>query len=175
MISPKALATIFTVIVAGSACYGGGQGAGQLSEQDVAAIRRFTEQELTEAMIADDWETLGKNMKDDAVLMSFGVPEVHGKALILDVLERNWGLLELTKFEQKSTKIDGRGDLAYARGQYSLAVEIEGVPRITDEGKYLMIFEKQPDGAWLMSTINYSRNTAKPTVEDESEGGEPGN
>jgi ketosteroid isomerase-like protein len=46
-------------------------------------------------------------------------------------------------------------------------VEIEGVPRITDEGKYLVIFEKQPDGTWLMSTINYSRNTAKPTVEDE--------
>ena len=166
MFSPKTLTSLLAVVVASAACYGGGQGAGQLSDQDVAAIRQVMEQDFTQYMIADDWENLGGLMKDDAVIMVFGEPEAQGKGVILEALERNWGLLTLTKFEQVSTKIDGRGDLAYARGTYSLAVEVEGAPRITDAGKYLVILEKQADGAWLISTINYSRNAAKPTVEE---------
>ncbi|KPK62168.1 MAG: hypothetical protein AMS21_08045 [Gemmatimonas sp. SG8_38_2] len=166
MFSPKILTSLLAIVACSAACYGGGQGADALSEQDVAAIAQITEEQFTQYMIADDWENLGNLMKDDVVLMSFGVPEVQGKEVILEALERNWGLLPLTKFEQRNTKIDGRGDLAYARGTYSLAVEIEGSPRISDEGKFLVIFEKQADGAWLMSTVNYSRNTAKPTVEE---------
>jgi len=165
MFSPNRLANVLTIVIASAACYAGSQGAGPLSEQDVSAIDQIMEQKFTQYMIADDWENLGKLMKDDVVLMSFGVPEVQGKDVILEALDRNWGLLPLTKFEQKNTKIDGRADLAYARGTYSLAVEIEDAPRISDEGKYLMIFEKQADGAWLISTINYSRNSDKPTVE----------
>jgi len=166
MFSPKTLTSLLAVVVASAACYGGGQGAAKLSDQDVAAINKVMEQDFTQYMMADDWQSLGGLMKADAVIMVFGEPEAHGSSVILEALERNWGVLDMTKFEQVNTKVDGRSDLAYARGTYSLAVEMEGVPRISDTGKYLVILEKQADGAWLMSTINYSRNAAKPTVED---------
>jgi len=165
MFSPKALTALLAVVIASAACYGGSPGSAPLSAEDAAAIRQVMEQDFTQFMMTDDWENLGGLMKEDAVIMVFGEPEAKGKAVILEALERNWGPLNMTKFDQASTMIDGRGDLAYARGTYSLAVEIEGAPRITDEGKYLVILEKQPDGTWLLSTINYSRNAAKPAVE----------
>jgi ketosteroid isomerase-like protein len=39
------------------------------------------------------------------------------------------------------------------------------MPEIRDQGKYLMILEKQPDGSWLVSTASYSRNIARPEVQ----------
>jgi ketosteroid isomerase-like protein len=75
---------------------------------------------------------------------------------------------------QKVLDIDGRGDLAYARGSYSAILEVPGLPEpVTDEGKFLVIIRKQEDGEWLASISIYNSDAPVPTMDIEhSEGGE---
>jgi ketosteroid isomerase-like protein len=40
------------------------------------------------------------------------------------------------------------GDLAYARGTYELSFQGAKGKKITDRGKYLEVWKKQPDGGW---------------------------
>ena len=161
MISHRTVASIAAIVLV-TAGYGLSQGT-SLPDQDVAAIRQLTEQDIPALIAAHDWTGLATKFKEDAIIMPFGEPEVRGKAQIMEVLERNWGFMPITEFIQKSVKIDGRGDLAYARGTYAITVNIENVPEIRDRGKYLVILEKR-GGAWLLSTTSYSRDTEKPQV-----------
>lgn len=163
----KNSASVFLLAVMGFACAAPSQQPAGLSAEDVAAIRQLTEEDFTALLAAHDFEGVGGTLTENAVIMPFGEPAQQGKATIMDVLERNWGVLPIAEFNQESVKIDGRGDLAYARGTYAITVQGEGMPEIRDQGKYLMILEKQPDGSWLVSTASYSRNTARPEVQDE--------
>lgn len=48
-------------------------------------------------------------------------------------------------------EIDGAGDLAYARGTFSWTFRVgEGEP-VSDAGKWIAIWRRQPDGSWLAS------------------------
>jgi ketosteroid isomerase-like protein len=159
-------ASVALLALVGFACAGPSQQPAGLSAEDVAAIRKLTEQDFTALAAAHDFEGVGGLLTENAVMMPFGEPAQEGKATIIDVLDRNWGVLPIAEFTQQSVKIDGRGDLAYARGTYTIRVQGEGMPEIRDQGKYLVILEKQPDGRWLVSTAAYSRNIAKPEVEN---------
>ena len=47
-------------------------------------------------------------------------------------------------------EIEGRGDLAYVRGTYTMTLHPDGAPEpVEDAGKYLEIRRKQSDGSWL--------------------------
>ncbi len=48
-------------------------------------------------------------------------------------------------------EIDGRGDLAFARGTYSWTVRIGDGEPVADHGKWLTIWREQADGTWLLS------------------------
>jgi ketosteroid isomerase-like protein len=64
-----------------------------------------------------------------------------------------------TNFDLTFQRIEGRADLAYVRGSYTMTLQPEGAPApVTDRGKYLDIRRRQPDGAWLveLSTFNSS-------------------
>ena len=54
------------------------------------------------------------------------------------------------RIDGSSDEIEGRGDLAYARGHYVLegSPKARGAPRLHDEGKFLEILRRQPDGQW---------------------------
>ena len=59
--------------------------------------------------------------------------------------------LTVSEFQLEPVEIDGRGDLASARGTYSWTVRVgEGEP-VTESGKWLTIWRKQADGTWLLS------------------------
>ena len=53
------------------------------------------------------------------------------------------------KFQQLELVVSG--NIAYEVGRYSVVVEPEDQAAVNDNGKYLVIWERQPDGDWLMS------------------------
>jgi ketosteroid isomerase-like protein len=63
------------------------------------------------------------------------------------------------KFELASDTIEGRGDLAYNRGHFRLTgvPKVKG-PNISDEGKFVEILKRQPDGSWKYVVDMYSSN-----------------
>jgi ketosteroid isomerase-like protein len=108
--------------------------------------------ELSEAFgrhfLARDFDALTRLYAEEAVLMPPGEPAVTGRPAI-----RSWfeSLPPLAGFQVALDEIDGREDLAYVRGTYSMTFgEPGGASQVPLEGKFLEIRKRQPDGSWLL-------------------------
>jgi ketosteroid isomerase-like protein len=67
----------------------------------------------------------------------------------------------VSRFTLKNEEIDGRADVAYVRGTYTMTIHPEGAPGpVEDVGKYLEIRKRQPDGSWLLAADIF--NSDKP-------------
>jgi ketosteroid isomerase-like protein len=124
----------------------GCQGPAGLSEADRTAIRQGGEN-YAKLLNAKDWKGLAALYAEDAMVLPPNQAAVQGRAAIQASLEAP---LPLSNFQTRSLEIEGRGDLAYSRGTYSLTVTPAGAAPIEVRGKYLTIFRKQADGSWKM-------------------------
>jgi ketosteroid isomerase-like protein len=104
---------------AGTACQPPAQQAAGLSEEDVAAIR---------------------------VRMPPNESMIEGHAAITADFD---ALPPVTGFTLTPQVVAGEGDLAYARGAFTLDVAPPDAEPVHTVGKWLAIYERQPDGSWL--------------------------
>jgi ketosteroid isomerase-like protein len=83
----------------------------------------------------------------DAVLMPPNHALVEGRDNIQGFLQ---GLIDsgLTSIKLETTTTASAGDLAYGRGQYTLALSPPGGAPVQDVGKYVVVYRRQPNGAW---------------------------
>lgn len=153
---PSIVLTIALVVIA---CQ---PGVGPLSEEDVANIRS-AHAAYQEVALAKDWSAVVQYYTTDAVIMPPNQPAVHGRDAI-----RDWYATfpSVTEVELPIVEIDGRGDIAYVRGTYTLTMVIEGAPEpVTDTGKNLAIWRREPDGSWLMAVDTFNSDLALPSAE----------
>ena len=116
------------------------------SEDDAAAIRQ-AHSDLVLHAVAGDWHALAALYTEEAVMMVPNQELVIGRSAI-----RNFfSALTVSDFQLEPNEIDGRGDLAFARGTYLWTVRVGEVEPITDHGKWLTIWREQADGTWLLS------------------------
>jgi ketosteroid isomerase-like protein len=137
---------------------------GALSEEDVAAIRD-TAAAYHEAAVAKDWDAISTFFTTDAVAMPPHQPVVQGRAGI-----KEWyaSFPPVMDVELPIVEIDGRGDLAYTRGTYSMTMVMEGAPEpMTLIGKNLVIWRKQSDGSWLIAVETFNSDLPMPSVGGE--------
>jgi uncharacterized protein (TIGR02246 family) len=97
----------------------------------------------------------------DAALLAPNLPPQKGH----DAIKAFWGgFLEAytVRFEVASDTIEGRGGLAYNQGHYRFTAvpKAKGAPGVADEGKFIEILKKQPDGSWKYVLDMYSSNLA---------------
>jgi ketosteroid isomerase-like protein len=90
------------------------------------------------AFYADDAVVLPPN--DATATSKKSISKAVGDLLTLPGLTIGW---QPTKIE-----VARSGDIGYARGTYELAYKNPKGKRITDRGKYLEVWKKQPDGGW---------------------------
>ena len=126
-------------------------GEGGLSEQDQASIRKLDAD--YSMMITADKPDLNAAVDliyaEDAKVLMPNMRATEGRQAIKASSAQMPPLKEL-KFDVAS--LEGRGDLAYEYGAYSMAAILPGssVPA-TDKGKYVVIWKKQADGAWKIT------------------------
>ncbi|UCC48290.1 MAG: DUF4440 domain-containing protein [Gemmatimonadota bacterium] len=148
----KARSTVLALLLLGLAtlaCQPPAQQAGPLSEEDVAAIRAITEA-YAQVALAGDVAALTAFYSEDAVLMPPNEPALEGRAAIQAWNEAQAALGTLTEATFTPVQIDGRGDLAFVRGTFSMTMTPEGaLEPIQITGKYIEIKRKQADGSWL--------------------------
>ncbi len=86
---------------------------------------------------------------EDASLLPPNEPVATGRKAIRQYWGRLMGGYTL-RFEASNDEVDGRGDLAYVRGHYTLTAspKAKGGAAISDQGKYVEVFKRQPDGTW---------------------------
>jgi uncharacterized protein (TIGR02246 family) len=91
---------------------------------------------------------------DDAVMLGPDAPTISGKADIGKEIE---GFVKAAAKNVKltPTKVDGRGDVAYSYGTWSMTMG--GKPAA---GKYAEVFRRQPDGSWKYVVDSWSFDPA---------------
>ena len=122
-----------------------------------AANARFLD-----AMKRGDTATAAQNYANDALVMLPNAAPAQGHAAIAKSLAE-WIAMAPIK-DGKATTLDVMvaGDLALETGRYVMTVGLKGGKTMTDSGKYLTAWKRQPDGTWrIVRDINNSDLPAK--------------
>jgi uncharacterized protein (TIGR02246 family) len=122
------------------------QGTGSLSQADGRKIEE-AEQAAVKAALAKDFDAWSALFMTDGAVYPPNEPPVQGREAIRAWMEK---LPPITEFTLKSAKVDGRGDLAYVMGAYTMTFAPPGAPGpVKDSGKYVTVLRRQADGRWL--------------------------
>ena len=127
------------------ACQPAAQQAAGLSDDDVAAIHGMVDAVIA-SDLAGDWNAVGENFAEDFVYMPANMQLIEGKAAWLQFVQG--AELKITELSAEILELDGRGDLAFARGVYSEVLSMGDAEPTQDEGKWVWVLRKQADGAW---------------------------
>jgi uncharacterized protein (TIGR02246 family) len=150
-----------------TACGSGSRGSGRdgdaplpLSARDSAGIAA-ADSAFQAAANAGDAAGIAAVYATDASFLPPNLPVQRGRTAI----RAFWaGLLNAytVKFEMASDMIEGRGDLAYNMGHYRFTAvpKEKNAPGIADEGKFVEILKRQPDGTWSYAVDIYNSNLA---------------
>ena len=136
-------------------------------EADVRAVRDV-EAAWVKDVGAKDVEKFVSYYADDATLLMPNAPALDGKDAIRAALkpmlaDPNFSLT----FQGTRADASKGGDLVYTTGAYTMTVSAPKNPKsvMTDKGKYLTVFRKQPNGSWkaVADMINSDLPLAQPT------------
>ena len=108
---------------------------------------RKLDDEWSKAVGAKDVEKTMSYYADDALMMPPNIPTLTGKESIRTLWK---SLLEAPGFSGgwKATKVEVSGDLSYVTGTYEITETDDSGKPMTDKGKYVEVWKKQPDGSW---------------------------
>jgi ketosteroid isomerase-like protein len=111
------------------------------------AIRRLDAEFMKAANARNAGALVKAFYAPDAVLMPPNHAAVEGRANIQGFLQ---GLIDsgLTSIKLETTTIASAGNLAYGRGRYTLAMSPPGGAPVEDVGKYVVVYRREPSGAW---------------------------
>ena len=120
-----------------------------LSQRDVTAVRESMDA-YVRTSLAGDWDAWGKLVLSDVVAM----PPNHAPLLGRDAAVAYVKTYpKLTKFSTNVDEITGQGDLAYARGRYSITTEAPDGKTSTERGSFIEIHRRQSDGSWPFARL----------------------
>ena len=134
-----------------------------LSDADRAAIDELTAsyQATVRAGDLDAWAGLWTN---DAEYQLPEAPTLVGRDQIRADMESYPTPTEMNLTIHES---DGSGNWAWARGNWEYFVAAnEDMAEIDMAGSVLFVFEKQPDGTWLIDTESYNLDHPQEVVEE---------
>lgn len=126
-------------------------------ESNILEIKKVNQKYL-EFYNSGNYEGVASLHTEDAVVMPPNVLSRIGKDQIMSAIkdEISMGFTDL-KFVENDIKIFGT--LAYDEGSYSLNIKSDTGEIIgNDSGKYLVVWEKQNDGRWLMKKDIWNSN-----------------
>jgi uncharacterized protein (TIGR02246 family) len=117
---------------------------------DPAGIRQVIDRNnarLIETFVAGDAAAAAELFADDAVLMLPGVPQIHGKAAIEQALAGFFGAVRYRSIVANVQEVQFFGDYALEMGTTVMTYDVGG-QTVTDNGKYLVAWQRQPGGEW---------------------------
>lgn len=120
----------------------------QTSSADQAKIDQLNK-EMAQNMLQGNYEKNLDLYATDAISLPAYEPMLEGKDAIKRNTENMVGSgMKITSFEPKTSKLITEGNLITEIGTYKMSVTASGsVQPMEDQGKYLTIWEKQPDGS----------------------------
>ena len=141
--------------IAAVAC-GSAGGPSAIFDTDKTLIRASLD--TFTAYIVTHRDSMAANMyAENATMMPPNLPMVQGRANI-----RTWikSVPSIQRFIASAIEINGRGDLAYVRGTYSLTWLAGGDER----GKFLEVRRRERNGRWLIIADIFNQDAPVPST-----------
>lgn len=137
-------------------------------EAEAASIRQLTDVEWLEAGKAKDLDRWLSFYTDDIIFFPPGGPAVIGKEamreLISDFLSDP---SNAATWETTAVEVSPSGEMAYSYGpQQNTAIDEQGNP-VTDNRKWSIVWEKQPDDSWKCAfmTMDFDKSIETTALE----------
>ena len=127
-----------------------------LSDQAMAAVKEASQQ-YGQAIVAADADKLATLADQDIILMPPGSPAVEGYDAVMEFFKQ---FPEITGTIEPA-EVDGGGNLANVRGNYSLTFQVNDTTQISEDGKYLEVWRRQEDGSWKVYWDIWNSNSAQ--------------
>ena len=125
----------------------------KITDQDIQAIQG-TIGPWTQACLDRDWDALFDLCTPDITFLPPDEPVQEGSTAVRSYMD---DFPVMKAFTFNFTRIDGREDLATARGNFTITAEIEGED-VTMNGKFIDTFRKTDSGDWLYDEVIWSNN-----------------
>ena len=136
-------------------------------EADVEAINSLRD-DFVAAVGAGDSSSVAALYSNDAVLMPRNESAVRGREPI-----ESWFLATYEKFSEElnlsEEEVEIAGDWAFEWGIYRATItpKAEGEPIQDQEGKYVVILQRQADGSWKMRHQIWNISNPTPGTQEE--------
>ena len=118
---------------------------------DAAAVRQAIEQsnaKFADAVKQGDSVGMAANYADDAVMMMGGMPALRGRSEIAKAVTGMFQSMKGGDVKLTTSQVDVGGDYAIETGSYEMTTTPPGGKPMTEKGKYITVWKKQPDGSW---------------------------
>ncbi len=146
----------FLALMAAAACQ---PAPSILTDADRAAIDA-QRGAFRDAAQAGEWARAAGIYTEDAMLLPPNAPVVVGRANIQQMFQ---GMPPVGEVVFSTREAAGTADLALVRGVYSMTMMPPGATAaVPDTGKFVELWRKQPDGAWLLQWDMWNSDLAPP-------------
>jgi len=126
----------------------------ELTDYDIKYLKSIADRD-GELVVGKQWDTLAAQYTSDAVRHPPNGSPIAGRDSI-----RQWYnyLPPIKAFHFRMDELKGDGLYAYMRATYDITLSPPGYPNMSDTGKTLIVFRKQPDGKWLRVADAWNSN-----------------
>jgi len=108
------------------------------------------------AIAAGDMAAMTARYAPDAMLMPPGMPTFQGAQQIHQFYQGMMGAKVSLQLTQQTA--DGAGDFMYTTGKYHYQ-QLPAETGPSEDGKYLEVWRRGPDGKWMLAAQSWSANT----------------
>ncbi len=130
----------------------------EFTDRDADAIRALIDTYVSSALVAD-WDAWGNTLSSDVIFFSPNQAPLVGHDAVMAWIRE---FPTLTSFTAPVDEVSGIGDLAYAHGTYSLTTNLPDGSSVNEQGSYVNLFRRQPDGSWRYSHNIWHSNSPVP-------------
>lgn len=141
------LCVVLAVVMMASFMAGAKSGSSSAAE----AIKN-ADQQWANAAAAMDAEKSASFCGPDAAILVPNAPAAEGKAAILKWFQDTFKVPGF-KLAWHATNAEAArsGDLGYSTGKYELSFTDSSGKQVSEHGKYVTVWKKQPDGSWKVA------------------------
>lgn len=130
----------------------------EISDADRTAIRAQIDT-YVRAALGGDAEAWGDTLAEDVVLMPPTGTQISGRRAAIDWLK---AFPQLTAFQVDVGEVTGSGDVAYARGTYTLTAKLPDGSALSDGGAFLEVHRRASDGTWPYTRMMFHSDNLAP-------------
>lgn len=131
----------------------------------VQAVRSRIEEmntQFTSAVSRGDTAAVTSLYTEDATVLPPNMTGARGRAEIKRLFDGMFQQMGPPTLKLSTSDVTELGDTAYEVGTYTMKAKTPGGDAVSDTGKYVVIWQRQRDGAWKLHVDIWNSDTPMP-------------